>query len=72
MMNATGTYERHCDIAIKLRKNPVTSQIKVVLITPSAQHGDFRCTAADVHLAMPFDIGEAIKTVRALVGACWT
>jgi two-component system, OmpR family, response regulator len=71
MMNAAGAYERYCDIAIQLRKNPETSQIKVVLVTSPAQHGEFSCTAADAHLAMPFDIGEAIEAVRAL-GACRT
>jgi CheY-like chemotaxis protein len=72
MINAVGAYERYCDIAIQLRKNPKTSHVKVALITSPAQHGEFGCTAADARLDMPFDIGEAIEAVRALVGACQT
>jgi CheY-like chemotaxis protein len=68
VINAVGTYERYCDIAIQLRKNPKTSQIKVVLIASPAQLGEFSCTAADAHLSTPFDIGAAIEAVRALIG----
>jgi CheY-like chemotaxis protein len=60
------------EIALRLRKCPGTSPIKVVLMTshdqaasPTQQsHAD-----ADAYLAKPFDPGEMIRVVRGLAGA---
>lgn len=66
VMNTVAACERYCAIANQLRKEPQMSHSKVVLITSPTQHSESSCTAADIRLAMPFEIGEAIETVRAL------
>lgn len=67
VMNTVAAYERYCDIAKPVPQGTANVTFKVVvLITSPTQHSESSCTAADVHLAMPFDIGEAIETVRAL------
>lgn len=66
VMNVVAACERYCDIAKPAPHGTANVTFKVVLITSPTQHSESSCTAADVHLAMPFDIGEAIETVRAL------
>ena len=56
----------------QLRRNPETSNIKVVLITARAQEDDKTHGArvgADAYLTKPFDPGEMIRVVRELAGA---
>lgn len=60
-----------CETAIRLRENPETSHIKIVLITAGAWEGDRkqdRPTCADAHLAKPFDPAEMIRVIRELAG----
>ena len=57
--------------AMELRKNPQTSQVKVVLITARAQEDDRslgRQIGVDAYLTKPFDPGEMIRVVRELAG----
>ena len=58
--------------ATLLRKNPLTSGIKVVLITARAQEDDKQRghqIGVDAYLTKPFDPGEMIRVVRELAGA---
>ena len=58
--------------AMELRKNPQTSQVKVVLITARAQQDDRSLgqqIGVDAYLTKPFDPGEMIRVVRELATA---
>jgi DNA-binding response OmpR family regulator len=58
--------------ATLLRKNPLTSRIKVVLITARAQEDDKsrgREIGVDAYLTKPFDPAEMNRVVRDLAGA---
>jgi CheY-like chemotaxis protein len=58
--------------ATQLRRNPLTSGIKVVLITARAQEDDRdrgRQVGVDAYLTKPFDPAEMIRVVRELAGA---
>ncbi|MQA97958.1 MAG: response regulator [Streptosporangiales bacterium] len=58
--------------AVKLRDDPKTSDIKVVLITARAQDDDLRrgeVIGVDAYVTKPFDPGELIRVVRRLAGA---
>ena len=57
--------------ACQLRRNPETSEIKVVLITARAQEDDKkrgREIGVDAYLTKPFDPSEMIRVVRELAG----
>jgi len=57
--------------ASQLRRNPDTSEIKVVLITARAQEDDKsrgRQIGVDAYLTKPFDPLEMIRVVRELAG----
>src|SRR5215469_7374969 len=57
--------------AMELRKNPLTSHVKVVLITARAQEDDKRRgrqIGVDAYLTKPFDPAEMIRIVRELAG----
>jgi len=59
------------ETAIRLRKRPDTSHIKVVLITAGVEEGDHmqhRHVCADACLTKPFDPGEMIRVIRELAG----
>jgi CheY-like chemotaxis protein len=61
--------------ATQLRRNPLTSAIRVVLITARAQEDDRdrgRQVGADAYLTKPFDPAEMIRVVRELAGASST
>jgi CheY-like chemotaxis protein len=56
----------------QLRRNPETSQIRVVLITARAQEDDKNRggeIGVDAYLTKPFDPGEMIRVVRELAGS---
>jgi DNA-binding response OmpR family regulator len=56
----------------QLRRNPETSQIRVVLITARAQEDDKtrgQEIGVDAYLTKPFDPGEMIRVVRELAGS---
>jgi DNA-binding response OmpR family regulator len=56
---------------MELRKNPHTSQVKVVLITARAQEDDRsrgQQIGVDAYLTKPFDPSEMIRVVRELAG----
>jgi DNA-binding response OmpR family regulator len=58
--------------AVKLRENPATEGIKVVMITARAQDHDIRRgheIGVDAYVTKPFDPNELIRTVRELAGA---
>jgi len=58
--------------AVKLRENPATRDIRVVLITARAQDYDIRRgreIGVDAYITKPFDPDDLIRTVRELVGA---
>ena len=58
--------------AVKLRENPATEDIKVVMITARAQDHDIRRgheIGVDAYVTKPFDPNELIRTVRKLAGA---
>lgn len=58
--------------ASRLRSNPETAGIKVVLITARAQADDRNRgeqAGVDAYLTKPFDPAEMIRVVRALAGA---
>ena len=60
------------ETALRLRKCPDTSHIKVVLITARVQEGNqtpHRHAGADAYLTKPFDVAEMIRVVRELAGA---
>ena len=60
------------ETALRLRKCPDTSHIKVVLITARVPEGNrvqHRHADADAYLTKPFDVGEMIRVVRELAGA---
>ena len=57
------------DAAAKLRADPLTSHIKVVLLSARAQEADLRKGSrigVDAYLTKPFDPDELIDTVRRL------
>jgi CheY-like chemotaxis protein len=59
------------ETAIRLRKRPDTSHIKVVLITACVQEGDqaqHGHACADAYLTKPFDAAEMIRVIRELAG----
>jgi CheY-like chemotaxis protein len=58
--------------AVKLRDDPLTRDIKVVMITARAQEHDIRRgheIGVDAYVTKPFDPAELIRTVRELAGA---
>jgi CheY-like chemotaxis protein len=58
--------------ATKLRRNPETAGIKVVLITARAQQDDRsrgHQIGVDAYLTKPFDPAEMIRVIRELAGA---
>ena len=58
--------------AVKLRENPATRDIRVVLITARAQDYDIRRgreIGVDAYITKPFAPDDLIRTVRELVGA---
>jgi CheY-like chemotaxis protein len=58
--------------AVKLRDDPLTRDIKVVMITARAQEHDIRRgheIGVDAYVTKPFDPAELIRTVRNLAGA---
>ena len=58
--------------AVKLREDPGTSHMKVVMITARAQDHDIRRgneIGVDAYVTKPFDPAELIRTVRKLAGA---
>ena len=58
--------------AVKLRDDPATRDIRVVLITARAQEHDIRRgheIGVDAYVTKPFDPAELIRTVRELAGA---
>jgi DNA-binding response OmpR family regulator len=58
--------------ATKLRKNPETAGIRVVLITARAQEDDRdrgRQIGVDAYLTKPFDPAEMIRVIRELAAA---
>jgi CheY-like chemotaxis protein len=57
--------------ATRLRENPATSHIKVVLLSARAQEADIQHgerIGVDAYLTKPFDPDELIKVVRELAG----
>jgi len=59
------------ETAIRLRKSPATSHIKVVLITARAQEDNWAPdtnVGADAYVTKPFDPGALIRAVRKLAG----
>lgn len=57
--------------AVRLRENPATRHIKIVLITARAQADDLRRgeeVGVDAYLPKPFDPAELIAIVRELAG----
>jgi len=59
------------ETAVRLRKSPDTTHIKVVLITARAQEDDKvrgQRVGADAYLTKPFDPNEMIRVVRELAG----
>ena len=57
------------DVLAKLRDDPVTSKIKVIVLTARAQESDLRRGArigVDYYLTKPFDPDELIGVVRGL------
>ena len=60
------------DAAARLRNNPDTAHIKVVLLSARAQEADVRRGArigVDAYLTKPFDPDDLVDTVRRLAGA---
>jgi CheY-like chemotaxis protein len=58
--------------AVKLRDDPATRDIRVVMITARAQEHDVRRgeeIGVDAYVTKPFDPAELIRTVRELAGA---
>jgi DNA-binding response OmpR family regulator len=58
--------------AVKLREDPTTSHMKVVMITARAQDHDVQRGSeigVDAYVTKPFDPAELIRTVRKLAGA---
>ena len=58
--------------AARLRQDPRTRHLKIVLVTASAQAADLRRGAdigVDAYLTKPFDPDELIRTVRTLTRA---
>jgi DNA-binding response OmpR family regulator len=58
--------------AVKLREDPATSHMKVVMITARAQDDDIQRgheIGVDAYVTKPFDPAEMIRTVRKLAGA---
>ncbi|MCW2903877.1 MAG: response regulator receiver protein [Streptosporangiaceae bacterium] len=58
--------------AVKLREDPSTRHMKVVMITARAQDHDIRRgheIGVDAYVTKPFDPAELIRTVRQLAGA---
>lgn len=58
--------------AVKLRDDPATRDIRVVMITARAQEHDVRRgeeIGVDAYVTKPFDPAELIRTVRELVDA---
>ena len=58
--------------AVKLRDDPETRDIRVVMITARAQEHDVRRgeeIGVDAYVTKPFDPAELIRTVRELAGA---
>ena len=57
------------ETALRLRKCPHTSHIKVILITARVPEGNqAQDRHADAYLTKPFDVGEMIRLVRELAG----
>jgi CheY-like chemotaxis protein len=57
------------DVATRLRDDPATSDIKVIILTARAQEADMRRGArvgVDYYLTKPFDPDELIDVVRRL------
>ena len=57
------------ETAVRLRKCPSTSHIKIILITARIPEGNqAQDRYADAYLAKPFDVNEMIRLVRQLAG----
>jgi CheY-like chemotaxis protein len=57
------------ETALRLRKCPHTSHIKVILITATVpERNPAQNRHADAYLTKPFDVGEMIRLVRELAG----
>jgi len=57
--------------AVRLREDPETAKIKVVMITARAQDADIQRgheIGVDAYVTKPFDPNELIRTVRELAG----
>jgi CheY-like chemotaxis protein len=57
--------------AVRLRDDPETAEIKVVMITARAQDADIQRgheIGVDAYVTKPFDPNELIRTVRELAG----
>ena len=60
------------DTVARIRADPRTSALKVVMVTACAQESDLRrgeTVGVDASLTKPFDPGALVRTVRDLVGA---
>jgi CheY-like chemotaxis protein len=60
------------EAAARLRSDPATAHIKVVLLSARAQEADLQrgeLIGVDAYLTKPFDPDELIETVRRLVAA---
>lgn len=59
------------EAALRLRQDPDTAHVKVVLLSARAQEADLRRgdrIGVDAYLTKPFDPDELIETVRRLAG----
>jgi CheY-like chemotaxis protein len=58
------------DTVARLRADPRTSDLKVAMVTASAQEGDIRRgreVGVDAYVTKPFDPAVLVRTVRELV-----
>jgi DNA-binding response OmpR family regulator len=60
------------DVASRLRANPATRHVKILLLTARAQDADLRRgtdLGVDAYLTKPFEPDDLVAVVRALAGA---